>query len=67
MPELVGDAGIISPCNDVDKLADALLTLLRDSALSRTLGERGQRRFRELYNWDSVWQTIARELHAVLS
>jgi glycosyltransferase involved in cell wall biosynthesis len=67
MPELVGDAGIIAPCNDVDALAAALLTILRDKTLARVLGERGRRRFEQMYNWESVWQVIRGEMRDVLA
>jgi glycosyltransferase involved in cell wall biosynthesis len=67
MPGMVGDAGIITPCNDADALAVALLKLLLDKNLARTLGERGRRRFKEIYNWDSVWQVIRREMQEVLA
>lgn len=67
MPEMVADAGIIAPCNDVDALAAALLKILRDHDLARTLGERGRRRFEDSYNWESVWQVIRRELRTVLT
>lgn len=66
MPGMVGDAGIITPCNDGGALAAALLKLLGDPALARTLGERGRRRFEQRYNWDSVWQVIRREMREVL-
>lgn len=67
MPGMVGDAGIIAPCNDTDALAAALLKLLHDKDLARTLGQRGRRRFKEIYNWDSVWQVIRREMRDVLA
>lgn len=67
MPGMVGDAGIIAPRNDTDALAAALLKLLHDTDLARTLGQRGRRRFKEIYNWDSVWQVIHREMREVLA
>lgn len=67
LPRIVGDAGIIAPCNDVDALAGALLKILLDKELARTLGERGRLRFKEIYNWDSVWQVIRREMREVLA
>jgi glycosyltransferase involved in cell wall biosynthesis len=67
LPEIVGDAGLIAPCNDVDALAAALLRILQDADYARQLGERGRRRFEELYNWDSVWKTIEREIRTALA
>ncbi|WP_374593250.1 glycosyltransferase family 4 protein [Aquabacterium sp.] len=62
MPELVGDAGLIAPCNDVQALARALVTVLRDPVLSADLGQKGRRRFDTKYNWDSVWHTVRAEI-----
>jgi glycosyltransferase involved in cell wall biosynthesis len=67
MPDLVGDAGIIAPCNDVDALAAALISILRDPDLSRRLGAAGRRRFEEKYNWDSIWNVIRAEMRSALS
>jgi glycosyltransferase involved in cell wall biosynthesis len=67
MPEMVGDAGIVAPCGDVDALARALLRLLRDAELARTMGERGRQRFENRFNWDSVWQVIQREIRGALA
>jgi glycosyltransferase involved in cell wall biosynthesis len=67
MPGIVGDAGIIAPCNDTDALEAALLKLLLDKALARTLGQCGRRRYKEIYNWNSVWQVIRREMREVLA
>jgi glycosyltransferase involved in cell wall biosynthesis len=66
MPEMVGDAGLVVPCNDVPALAEALLRILEDSRYARTLGERGRRRFEERYNWDSVWRVIQPEIRRAL-
>jgi glycosyltransferase involved in cell wall biosynthesis len=66
MPEMVGDSGLIAPCNDVDALADALLRILGDADYARAMGERGRRRFEDTFNWDSVWKTIEREIRTAL-
>jgi len=67
MPEVVGDAGLVTPCNDVDALANALLTILRDETLARRLGMIGRRRFEQKYNWDSIWNVIQAEMRSALS
>jgi len=64
MPEMVGDAGLIAPCNDVDALARALLEILRDVEVARAMGERGRRRCEDRYNWDSVWKIVEHETGA---
>jgi glycosyltransferase involved in cell wall biosynthesis len=67
MPELVADAGIIAPSGDDAALTAALIKILRDPDLARTLGERGRRRFQESLNWDSVWKVIRREMNEALT
>ena len=66
MPEMVGDAGLIAPCNDVDALAQALIRILQDADYARRLGERGRQRFEQIFNWDSVWSIVRREIRAAL-
>lgn len=66
LPEIVGDAGIIAPCNDVDALATALIRILQDVDYARQLGERGRERYEETFNWDSVWKVIEREIRTAL-
>lgn len=66
MPELVGDAGLVTACNDANGLATALLTLLRDPQLARAMGNRGRLRFEQTYNWDSIWKVIEAEMRAAL-
>ncbi len=66
IPELVGDAGLTVPCGDVDETASALLKILRDPALSARMGAAGRQRYLNTYNWDSVWEKISRDIHALL-
>ena len=49
LPEVVGDAGITVPPDDVDALSDAILTLWRDPGLRRALGERALHRARKFH------------------
>jgi glycosyltransferase involved in cell wall biosynthesis len=67
MPELVGDAGLVTKCNDVDELTDALLSVLRDAELARVMGERGRLRFEQTFNWNRVWEVIQAEIRSALS
>ena len=62
MPEIVGDAGLIVRCNDVQALADALILILKDNRLAEDLGRRGRVRYEQIYNWDAVWRIIRPEL-----
>jgi glycosyltransferase involved in cell wall biosynthesis len=66
LPEVVGDAGLVVPCEDADALATALLSLLRDEPRARKLGELGRKRFEQIYNWDSIWTRIHAEILAGL-
>lgn len=66
IPEILGDAGIAAPSGDVDALAGALITILRDDALARRLGAAGRARFEQRYNWDRVWEIIRAEMRAAL-
>lgn len=66
MPEILGDAGRIAPCNDPDALAAELLAILNDAALSKALGENGRRRYQQIYNWDTVWHTVSSEIQMAL-
>lgn len=66
MPEMVGDAGLIAPCGDEQALVAALLRLLRDPALARTMGARGRARYEQRFNWESVWDLTVREIREAL-
>jgi len=43
--------GLLVPPNDTEKLAHAILTLLRDKELARKLGEKG---YHEIKTWDEI-------------
>jgi glycosyltransferase involved in cell wall biosynthesis len=66
MPGMVDNAGIITPCEDVEALASALINILSDHELARKLGENGRRRYETIYNWDSVWHVIQHEMNVAL-
>lgn len=66
MPDMVGAAGLIVRAGDVAALQTALLQVLGDTELARRLGEEGRRRYLALFNWDSVWATMQREMRAAL-
>jgi glycosyltransferase involved in cell wall biosynthesis len=67
MPEVVGDAGLVVPCNDTDALASAILDLLRDEDEARKLGINGRKRYEERYNWESIWKVVHTEIQNGLS
>jgi glycosyltransferase involved in cell wall biosynthesis len=48
--ELVGDAGLLCPVDDVDALAAAVLRLLASPELTASLGNRGRERVIPAYS-----------------
>lgn len=60
LPEIVGDAGLQVPPDDVEGLHRALRTLLGDATLRRTLRDRGLRRAQEF-----SWERTARQTQRV--
>lgn len=59
IPELVDDGvnGILVPAGDVDKLAQAILMLLKDENLRTKMGRAGQKKVRDAFNihHEAVW------------
>jgi glycosyltransferase involved in cell wall biosynthesis len=53
LPEVVGDegAGILVPPRDGKALADAVMKVLADARLRRSMGEKGRRRAEENFAW----------------
>jgi glycosyltransferase involved in cell wall biosynthesis len=60
MPEIIGDGecGFVVNPDDHTMLAQKLITLLRDPSLMRTMGNRGFKRVRTDYTWESFANTI---------
>ena len=54
IPEVIGDAGLVFPENDVEGLAAALRRVLGDPGLAASLRAAGRRRVKERYTWDAV-------------
>jgi glycosyltransferase involved in cell wall biosynthesis len=65
MPEIIADGvtGFTVPPGDASALADRLITLLRDPALCRSMGERGHERYLEHFNWP----TVCRKMREILT
>ncbi len=59
LPEVVGDAALTVPPEDVDAIAGAMLSLLADSELCRSLRERGLKRAGEF-----TWRRTAEQTYA---
>ncbi len=56
VPEVVrdGETGLLVPPRSPDLLAAALVRLLSDADLRRTMGARGRRLCEEIYDWEAV-------------
>ena len=65
MPEVAGDAALLVPPTDTDRLAEALRQLAADSDLCATLVERGRRQ-RTRFGWDItadlLWDSMMRTI-----
>jgi glycosyltransferase involved in cell wall biosynthesis len=57
LPEVIGDAGLIVPMNDVGKLAESMLKLLTDKDLHLKLSIDGRKRA-SLFTWDKVADNV---------
>ena len=53
LPEVVGDAGLVSPAGDAEAMAANLARLLDAPAEAAQLGERASTRARAEFNWSS--------------
>jgi len=65
-PEVLAGAGVLVPPGDPAALAEVLLSLLRDPAGRRDLGERLGRRVRERYSPSVVMERLEAVYHRVL-
>lgn len=54
LPEVVGDAGIIYPAGDHQRLGEAIKELLSKPSLRQALEQRGRARAETLFCWDRV-------------
>lgn len=57
LPEVVGEAGLLFPRDDVDALARRLATLLDDPLLRETLGAAARRRA-AAFGWERTWEAL---------
>ena len=54
LPEVAGDAGVVTPRGDAAALAEALDGLLSDPARRAAVGQACLRRAKEVFNWSAV-------------
>jgi glycosyltransferase involved in cell wall biosynthesis len=66
LPEVVGEAGILVDPQDENALADALLSVLTNSALRENLRQRGYERAKT-FSWSATAQSVAQVYREVLA
>ncbi len=66
LPEVVGDAGIIIPHSQPDRLADAIRTLLRDPHKRAELGAAGRARMLERFSWQNAAERLDEHYRTVI-
>jgi len=64
--EVMGDAGILFPEEDVDALRNAIATALTDRERAADLRARGRERVRERYTWDTIGKGLVAFYRRVL-
>jgi glycosyltransferase involved in cell wall biosynthesis len=66
IPEVVGEDGIIVPAGDVNALQEALVKLIDDPLLRRSLGEAGRRRVLEKFTIEKMIEGYAAVIKEVV-
>jgi glycosyltransferase involved in cell wall biosynthesis len=64
IPEVLGDAGLVTPTGDVDALAGALLRLRDESGLAGDLAVRACARARDLFTARGLAESLVRSMEA---
>lgn len=62
-----GETGFLVPPHEPKKLAEAILTLLRDKKLRQEMGSNARKKAEELYDWEAIISKIERCYSSVLS
>ncbi|MGB3700868.1 MAG: glycosyltransferase, partial [Anaerolineales bacterium] len=65
LPEIIGDAGILIPVNDVDALFDAMVRVLGDQTLREEFIRYGQLRSKK-FSWERTAQLTRQVYQQVL-
>jgi glycosyltransferase involved in cell wall biosynthesis len=53
-----GKTGLLVPPHDVEKMAEALLLVLNNSGLQRTLGQEAARRVNRTFRWETLVESV---------
>jgi glycosyltransferase involved in cell wall biosynthesis len=67
IPRVIGDAGLVFPENNREKLAQCLVRLQRDGDLRRSLGSLGRQRVLEQYSYSRIAAQTLAAYRAILS
>lgn len=56
IPELIqhGKTGLLVPWNDVNALAEAIITLLDNPEMAKSMGQAGRKRVEQMFTWDKT-------------
>ena len=67
IPEVIQDAGLVFPEGDVPALAQAIRSLLNDSAYCRKLGQRGRKLAKDVYDQSQISRQISQVYKSVVN
>jgi glycosyltransferase involved in cell wall biosynthesis len=69
LPEVVehGKTGLLVPPGDPSALADAIIRLLEDDRLRRSMGDAGRRRVLQYFTWDRIAQDLLNHYDALMA
>ena len=66
LAEVVADGGLVVPAGDSDALAQTLERVLSDTALARTLGDKGRQRVERHFCWSVCAQQMVAQYRACI-
>jgi glycosyltransferase involved in cell wall biosynthesis len=64
-PEMVGDAGVLVPFDQPEKLAHAIQELIKNPQIMSDLGNKARKRALTTYDWNSITGTYLELLHEI--
>jgi glycosyltransferase involved in cell wall biosynthesis len=69
LPEVVehGETGLLVPPGDPSALAEAIIQLLEDENLRRSMGQAGRQRVLQHFTWDKIAQDLMQCYHSLMT